>query len=85
VWKLLVDRAKTNTLIYRDVFGCVPDDEVTTHQEIDILASQASYDKSKLRGIIGHVVEYPLKFMDDEDLEFKIGQKEYIAPVESFT
>lgn len=45
----------------------------------------ATFNVSKLKNIVGHVVEYPLKFMDDEDLEFSIGQKEYYAPVESFT
>lgn len=82
---MLLKRAKSNTLIYRDVFGCVPDDVVTTHQECQMLAEKASYDKSKLNGIVGHAVEYPLNFMDDEDLEFAMGQKEFYAPVESFT
>jgi len=40
-----------------------------------MLAEQATYDHSKLHQIIGHAVEYPLKFMDDEDLTFSIGQK----------
>jgi hypothetical protein len=30
-----------------------------------MLAEKASYQTEKLKGIVGHVVEYPLKFMDD--------------------
>ena len=75
VWNKIIQRAKTNTLIYREVFGCIPDDEVTTHQEIEILSERANYNVSKLKGTNGHAVEYPLIFMDDEDLEFSIGQK----------
>lgn len=36
-------RAKTNTLIYREVFGCYPDDTMRTFSQIEEV-----YQKSKL-------------------------------------
>lgn len=55
--------------------------------EVDKLADSANIMKfSEGRGrLVGHAVEYPLLFMKDEDLTFKLGQKEYLAPEMSFT
>jgi phospholipase D1/2 len=76
-WKSIIENAKRNTLIYRRVFGCIPDDTVTIIGEITRLASDAKLlDFFKLKDqIIGHAVEYPLSFLKDEDLSFKPNQK----------
>ena len=69
------------------MFGCIPDDNVTVAAEVEKLASAGNIMKyNQGRGqLVGHAVEYPLNFMKDEDLTFKIGQKEYLAPEMSFT
>lgn len=64
------------------MFGCIPDDNVTVAAEVQGLANSSNILKfNEGRGsLVGHAVEYPLLFMKDEDLTFKLGQKEYLAP-----
>ena len=87
VWLKMINNSKRNTEIYRRVFGCIPDDNITIVGEINKLCSESNillYNEVKDR-IVGHAVDYPINFLKDEDLSFKPNQKEYFAPVESFT
>lgn len=82
VWKMMIQNARNATMFYREVFGCIPDDTVTTPPEIDQLQKRSNinkYDEGRGR-LKGHAVVFPLDFMKDEDLTFKIGQKEYYVP-----
>lgn len=87
VWRRVIENSKRATLFYRDVFGCIPDDTVTCGQEINKLASSSSIQKYKegRSSLKGHAVDFPLQFMKDEDLRFRMNQKEYFAPEMSFT
>ena len=87
IWNKVLQNAHNATLFYREVFGCIPDDNVTVADEIQKLASQANPLKfQEGRGkLVGHAVEFPLHFMKDQDLRFRLGQKEYFAPEMSFT
>ena len=74
----MLQNAKDATRFYREVFGCIPDDTVTTPPEVEKLASQANIMKysertQRVRG--GHAVEFPLNFMKDEDLTIRFGSK----------
>lgn len=82
IWEKVKANAHHATLFYREVFGCIPDDNVTVAAEAEKLAATGDITKFQAgRGtLIGHAVEYPLNFMKDEDLTFKLGQKEYLAP-----
>ncbi|KAI8884179.1 phospholipase D/nuclease [Backusella circina FSU 941] len=76
--------AATNTLAFREVFHCVPDDTVTTWKEYndfnpnpDVISLGHVHNpdmplkdvKDNLNKIQGHLVEFPLKFLSFEDLQ----------------
>jgi phospholipase D1/2 len=91
---LINSRAKNNTAIYHELFGCYPDDEYTTYNSIknskklrekessDVLLNK--YKKMKDQ-IVGHVVEYPLQFLKDENLGKKKFGFENILPSYTFS
>ena len=86
--------AHNNTLIYRKLWGCYPDDQylsfkdlrehkdATTKEELDQLRS--NYQKEK-DGIVGHAVEFPLEFLKNENLGIKFFSVENIVPEKNFT
>ena len=86
--------AKNNTLLYRDIFGCYPDDTYTnfkllkkykkaeTPQEIKEL--QFKYHDKK-DSIIGHIVEFPLDFLKEENLGINFFSVENLIPERNFT
>ncbi len=88
VWAEFVNRAVNNTKVFREVFACIPDDNVATIFGIDSF-QEKNGDISKWstlsQYIKGHVVTFPLEFMSGEDLTFKPTQKEYFAPDHTFT
>ena len=90
----LVGRAKDNTLLYHNIFGCYPDDHYTN---IEILkqvkeaqkketpqALLTKYNRLK-NGIKGHVVEFPLFFLKEEDLGKSFFSVENLVPEYNFT
>ena len=91
---LVQDTAHTNTLIYRKLWGCYPDDtyqsfkdlkehkKKNTPEDIEILRSE--YIKEKDR-IIGHAVEFPLHFLEKENLGISFFSVENIVPEKNFT
>ena len=76
--KFMNSRARNNTVIYHDIFGCFPDDSYTNFQ---ILKNAQKIKKEenpeiilnkymKLKNnIIGHIVEFPFLFLKEEKLE----------------
>ena len=92
--KLIQNTANTNTNIYRKLWGCYPDDQyrsfkdlkeqkkATTKEEIDKL--RTDYEKNK-KGIVGHVVEFPLHFLENENLGISFFSVENIVPERNFT
>lgn len=88
--------AKTNTLVYRDLFRCVPDDTVTTFNEhrqflpdvphghvADPSLSEQDILK-KLGKVQGHLVEFPMDYLKDENM---LGSliRETVTPMIIFT
>jgi phosphatidylserine/phosphatidylglycerophosphate/cardiolipin synthase-like enzyme len=77
--ELFKDTAKNNTLIYRKLFRCYPDDEMKTFKDTkkcpkipfvdkeEIEKLQKMYIKEK-NSIKGHIVEFPLHFLEKEVL-----------------
>ena len=92
--KLLQNTANTNTNIYRQIWGCYPDDQYrsfkdlkehktpTTKEELDQLRNV--YEKNK-KGIVGHAVEFPLHFLENENLGISFFSVENIVPERNFT
>lgn len=91
---LLKDRAKNNTLIYRDLFGCYPDDTYTNFKKLkerkrftkpaEIEQLKIDYG-NKHKDIKGHIVEFPLDFLHEESLGINFFSKENLVPERNFT
>jgi phospholipase D1/2 len=86
-WQLIKNRAKNNTKVYREVFGCYPDDTMTQYSEIEEVRKRSRPEKySELKEeIVGHAVEVPLKFLENEDLNLSAKEKEFFLPNIFFT
>ena len=92
--KLLQNTAHNNTMIYRKLWGCYPDDQyltfkdlkehkpATTKEELDQL--RKAYEEEK-KGIIGHAVEFPLHFLEKENLGISFFSVENMVPEKNFT
>ncbi len=78
---------KINTLFYREVFRVCPDDEVKTSEDIPKFQLKKNlflYDQLRIN-VYGNVVEFPLKFLENENLKLKFFQKEFYVPETNFT
>ena len=88
-WNEIGERAKKNTEVYREIFGCDPDDTVKNIKELKELRKKISLRSDKeqleiyqqLKGDIkGHAVEWPLRFLQNEDLALNWNQIEKLVP-----
>lgn len=78
--------ATHNTLFYRQVFRCYPDDEMNSikvKSHFEAAAEPGKYNELK-DSVKGHLVDFPLLFLADEDLRIKVFNMEYYVPDESF-
>ncbi|CAG9331940.1 unnamed protein product [Blepharisma stoltei] len=79
VWKY---RAKLNTSYYRNVFRCYPDDRIKKIKKIKSYENRANLEDYHhlVENVKGNLVEFPLKFLEREDLQIKVSNKEYFLP-----
>ena len=91
--KLIKKTAKENTFTYRQIFGCYPDDRYTKFNliqknNIENKAQEEflkkNYEENKNK-IIGHIVEFPLHFLEEEELGISFFSKENLVPERNFT
>ena len=94
LFSLIVSRANSNTQIYRDIFGCYPDDTYTNFNRLkdaklmkekekpEELLNKYNLMKDK---IVGHIVTYPLKFLIEETLGNSFFSVENLVPEHNFT
>lgn len=92
-WQALQKQAKENTEIYREIFGCDPDDTISNTKELLAMRGRikarsveeqlAIYEKLK-QSIKGHLVEWPTMFMKAEDLQVGWTQVEGVLPERNF-
>jgi len=84
---------ETNTLAYKRVFRCYPDDEIETLSQIkgfqlgSLINRQDQMDseiRAELSQIRGHLVEFPLRFLRQENLTLKATNVENYLPVKGF-
>ncbi|KAI7827642.1 hypothetical protein BC939DRAFT_85921 [Gamsiella multidivaricata] len=95
-WKRV---AATNTRIFREVFHCVPDQNVETWDDYKIFmpdpkkvltghvvmeGATVENVTEKLQGVTGHLVEFPTKFLCKENLLGNIVEGA-VTPMEIFT
>jgi phospholipase D1/2 len=61
----LINCAKDNTKIYREVFGCYPDNKAKKFGDIEELKKKAnpSLYKEKIKKLKGHYVQWPVNFL----------------------
>ncbi|CAK57722.1 unnamed protein product (macronuclear) [Paramecium tetraurelia] len=85
--QLIRYNTRRNTIIYRQVFACYPDDYIKSLNDYQTFKSQgdlSKYDQLSQQ-IVGHAVEFPLEFLCKEDLTIKILSMEIIVPEINFT
>ncbi|ORX49426.1 phospholipase D/nuclease [Hesseltinella vesiculosa] len=88
--------ARTNTLVYRDLFRCVPDDTVHTfeqhrqflprvpHGHVADTALSEQDILQRLKKVRGHLVQFPTDYLKDENM---LGSliRETVTPMVIFT
>ncbi|CAG0925056.1 unnamed protein product, partial [Notodromas monacha] len=91
-WYAFKNIARRNTKIYAEVFNCIPSDSIRKHQQAKlIVASEALFTcnpaeaENRLAQVRGHLVEYPLHFLEDENLSMTVGTKEFFLPASFWT
>ena len=92
--KLVKNRANNNTIIYRKLWGCYPDDQYRSFQDLEqykktrnneeLKELRNDYEKEK-NNILGHIVEFPLHFLEEEELGSSLFNIEKLAPEINFT
>lgn len=79
--------AENNTVKYRNLFGCYPDDTILRNSDLERVKVKSPNYKlynSEKEQIKGFLVNFPLDFLKDEDLTFKLTDVERIVPMKSF-
>ena len=96
LWSMLINRAKNNTEIYRKIFYCYPDDNMKTFNEVKKMKIPEQLKNGELEefkklyneekdNIKGHIVEFPLHFLEREALGIPFFSKENCVPQKSYT
>ena len=94
LFSLFLIRAKNNTKIYHDIFACYPDDSFLSFRSLKdsekIKKSEKAEDLldkyNQLKDkIVGHIVEFPLLFLKNEDLSTSWISREKYIPEINFT
>ena len=88
--QLVQNTAHNNTMIYRKIWGCYPDDQYLTFKD---LKDRKALSKEELKetymkeknGIVGHAVEFPLHFLEKENLGIAFFSVENLVPEKNFT
>jgi phospholipase D1/2 len=93
LWGNLISKAQINSQIYRDIFDCYPDNKFNNFGKLkkrkkfkskeDFEQLKKDYE-SKIIGISGHIVEYPIDFLKDEELDIDFFSKENLVPERNF-
>ncbi|GAB1606903.1 phospholipase D1-like [Argonauta hians] len=90
--ELWIRHASINTSIYEKVFNCVPNDRISTFDELkkyNKKSALAEDDPEKaremLKNIQGHLVLIPLTFLSNENLTPPPGAKEALLPTVLWT
>ena len=91
---LILETARNNTDLYRQIFMCYPDDLYTkfsmipsknsTENKAQLYSLKKNYEEKKNQ-IIGHIVEFPLHFLEEEQLGISFFSKENLIPERNFT
>ena len=88
--KLVQNTAHNNTIIYRNLWGCYPDDQYKSFQDLRNYKPLSKEEllegyKNEKGNIKGHVVEFPLHFLEEENLGIEFFSVENLVPEKNFT
>ena len=93
LWAEMRSRANVNSAIYSNIFDCFPDNKFNNFaklKERKIIKSEEDKQKlkeeykNKIIGVMGHIVEYPIEFLKDEELDIDFFSKENLLPERNF-
>ena len=88
--QLVQNTAHNNTMIYRKLWGCYPDDQYLSFKDLREHKTPTkeelieNYNKEK-SGIVGHAVVFPLHFLEKENLGIDFFSVENLVPERNFT
>ncbi|XP_061493302.1 phospholipase D1 isoform X1 [Rhineura floridana] len=89
VW---VATAARNATIFDKVFRCLPSDEVTNLAQLrefitkpKLACENPAKAAEELKKIHGFLVQFPFRFLDEENLLPSVGTKESMVPMETWT
>ena len=96
LWEKLISTARINTGTYRKLWFCYPDDEMKTFKDVLKMKNPKEFGDKEMKdfrelyqnekgNIKGHVVEFPLHFLEEEVLGIPFFSKENIVPEKSYT
>jgi phospholipase D1/2 len=79
--------AHKNTRLYKKIFRCYPDDDIENLNMVRKFAEKAKLHKypKYSKKIIGNIVDFPLDFLSNENLNITVTKKEYLLPETTFT
>ena len=93
LWSTMRSRANVNSAIYSDIFDCFPDNKFNNFAKLktrkkfktkdDMEKLKEDYN-NKIIGVVGHIVEYPIEFLKDEELDINFLSKENLVPEKNF-
>ena len=89
------EQARNNSLLYYEIFKCEPDNQIKNFAELKVTRAQRQEVQSnileftqkylKLKSeIVGHAVEYPVYFLNDEKLGKSLRNQEILVPEIAF-
>lgn len=91
-FQLWQETAENNATIYEQIFRCLPSNATRSlralreYVAVESLSTVSpSLAQSELAHIRGHLVHFPLKFLEDESLLPPLGSKEGMIPLEVWT
>ncbi|XP_023246743.1 phospholipase D2-like [Copidosoma floridanum] len=89
IWR---ERSKVNTVIFEDVFNCIPTNKVVNFQmlkqyqnETPLCSTNPSLAQKMIKNVQGHLVDFPLNFLCNESLKPAANTVEGIMPTSLWT
>ena len=79
-------RARRNTRMYHKIFRCYPDNNIKKLSEVKefMMGAEKGLYETEAGKIKGHIVEFPLEFLSEENLKISVMSKESLLPDNTF-
>jgi phospholipase D1/2 len=82
LWTKVYYVSQHNTVIYRKVFGCYPDNTMRRLKHLKEIKENSVIEKYEdlIKEVHGNATEYPYNFLVDEPIANSVVSKEYFIP-----